>query len=172
MCRHQRNIHIEGYRGDKTIDEVLKFIGDESSDNKKNKDCKIKNKIKSGNEKGNDCDRPKNGEMKMSNYNSVEEVYTTVFQPIDSLDDESKLIKSSKKGKKKYQNKTNLLRNLHLPNRHLMSDINCLNLSQSGFLFKSLCVDSVCVCVCVLKMRQLIFSLANDPNLIRIGVLD
>jgi len=39
--------------------------------------------------------------MKMRNYNSVEEVSTTVFQPIDSLEDESKLIKSSKKGKKK-----------------------------------------------------------------------
>ncbi|KAE9541879.1 hypothetical protein AGLY_003870 [Aphis glycines] len=98
-----RSEDIKGYRGDKTIEEILKFIGVESSDSKKNKDCKIENKIKSPNEKSsdNDCNRPKNDEMKMSIYNSIEEVSTTIFQPIDSLDDESKLIKSSKKGKKK-----------------------------------------------------------------------
>jgi len=38
----------------------------------------------------------------MSNYNSVEKVSTTVFQPIESVDDESKLMKSSKKGKNDY----------------------------------------------------------------------
>ncbi|CAH1715217.1 unnamed protein product [Aphis gossypii] len=97
-----RSEDIKGYRGDKTIEEILKFIGDESGDSKKNKDCKIKNKIKSPNEKSsdNDCNRPKNDEMKMSIYNSIEEVSTTIFQPIDSLDNESKLIKSIKKGKK------------------------------------------------------------------------
>jgi hypothetical protein len=39
--------------------------------------------------------------MKMTKYNSVEEVSTTVFQHMDSSDDESKSIKSSKKSKKK-----------------------------------------------------------------------
>ncbi|CAH1712297.1 rhoGEF domain-containing protein gxcJ-like isoform X3 [Aphis gossypii] len=98
-----RSEDIQGYRGDKNIDEILKFIGDKSSDSKKNKGSKTKNKIKSRNGKGSDddCGRPKNGKMKMTKYNSVEEVSTTVFQPIDSSDDESKSIKSSKKSKKK-----------------------------------------------------------------------
>lgn len=39
--------------------------------------------------------------MKMTKYNSVEEVSTTVFQHMDSSDDESKSIKSNKKTKKK-----------------------------------------------------------------------
>ncbi|XP_060837806.1 titin homolog isoform X3 [Rhopalosiphum padi] len=98
-----RSEDIQGYRGDKNIDEILKFIGDKSSDSKKNKGSKTKNKIKSRNGKGSDddCGRPKNGKMKMTKYNSVEEVSTTVFQHMDSSDDESKSIKSSKKSKKK-----------------------------------------------------------------------
>ncbi|KAF0767878.1 rhoGEF domain-containing protein gxcJ-like isoform X3 [Aphis craccivora] len=52
----------------------------------------------------------------MTKYNSVEEISTTVFQPMDSSDNESK-----SKVVKKYQNKTNLLRNLHLLNIDLMS---------------------------------------------------
>lgn len=39
--------------------------------------------------------------MKMTKYNSVEEVSTTVFQHMDSSDDESKSVKSNKKSKKK-----------------------------------------------------------------------
>lgn len=39
--------------------------------------------------------------MKMTKYNSVEEVSTTVFQHMDSSDDESKSVKSNKKTKKK-----------------------------------------------------------------------
>ncbi|VVC29352.1 Hypothetical protein CINCED_3A017490 [Cinara cedri] len=98
-----RSEDIQGYRGDKNIDEILKFIGDKSSDNKKNKGSKTKNKIKSRNGKGSDdeCGRPKNRKMKMTKYNSVEEVSTTVFQHMDSSDDESKSIKSTKKAKKK-----------------------------------------------------------------------
>ncbi|XP_026810857.1 uncharacterized protein LOC113552266 isoform X1 [Rhopalosiphum maidis] len=98
-----RSEDIQGYRGDKNIDEILKFIGDKSGDSKKNKGSKTKNKIKSRNGKGSDddCGRPKNGKMKMTKYNSVEEVSTTVFQHMDSSDDESKSIKSSKKSKKK-----------------------------------------------------------------------
>lgn len=94
---------IQGYRGDKNIDEILKFIGDKSSDSKKNKGSKTKNKIKSRNGKGSDddCGRQKNRKMKMTKYNSVEEVSTTVFQHMDSSDDESKSVKSNKKAKKK-----------------------------------------------------------------------
>lgn len=98
-----RSEDIQGYRGDKNIDEILKFIGDKSSDGKKNKGSKTKNKIKSRNGKGSDddCGRPKNRKMKMTKYNSVEEVSTTVFQHMDSSDDESKSIKNNKKPKKK-----------------------------------------------------------------------
>lgn len=39
--------------------------------------------------------------MKMTKYNSVEEVSSTVFQHMDSSDDESKSIKNNKKAKKK-----------------------------------------------------------------------
>lgn len=81
----------------------MKFIGDKSSDSKKNKGSKTKNKIKSRNGKGSDddCGRPKNRKMKMTKYNSVEEVSTSVFQHMDSSDDESKSTKSNKKTKKK-----------------------------------------------------------------------
>ncbi|XP_025410764.1 uncharacterized protein LOC112683810 isoform X2 [Sipha flava] len=105
-----RSEDIQGYRGDKNIDEILKFIGDKSSDSKKNKGSKTKNKIKSRNGKGSDddCERSKNQKMKMTKYNSVEEVSITVFQHMDSSDDESKSIKSNKKQKKKVtkQNKS------------------------------------------------------------------
>lgn len=98
-----RSQDIQGYRGDKNIDEILKFIGDKSGDNKKSKSSKTKNKIKSRNGKGSDddCGRPKNRKMKMTKYNSVEEVSTTVFQHMDSSEDESKSIKINKKAKKK-----------------------------------------------------------------------
>ncbi|KAE9524710.1 hypothetical protein AGLY_014760 [Aphis glycines] len=91
-----RSEDIQGYRGDKNIDEILKFIGDKSSDSQKNK-------TNSRDGKGSDDDfgRPKNGEMKMTKYNSVEKVSTTVFQPMDSSNDESKSIKSFKQSKKK-----------------------------------------------------------------------
>ncbi|CAH1723147.1 unnamed protein product [Aphis gossypii] len=91
-----RSEDIQGYRGDKNIDEILKFIGDKSSDSQKNK-------INSRDGKGSDDDfgRPKNGKMKMTKYNSVENVSTTVFQPMDSSNDESKSIKSFKQSKKK-----------------------------------------------------------------------
>ncbi|XP_050057585.1 DNA ligase 1-like [Aphis gossypii] len=91
-----RSEDIQGYRGDKNIDEILKFIGDKSSDSQKNK-------INSRDGKGSDNDfgRPKNGKMKMTKYNSVENVSTTVFQPMDSSNDESKSIKSFKQSKKK-----------------------------------------------------------------------
>lgn len=81
----------------------MKFIGDKRTDGKKNKGSKTKNKIKSRNGKGSDddCGRPKNRKMKMTKYNSVEEVSSTVFQHMDSSDDESKSIKNTKKTKKK-----------------------------------------------------------------------
>jgi len=90
----------------------LKFIGDKSSDGKKNKGNKTKNKIKSRNGKGSDedCGRPKNRKMKITKYNSVEEVSTSVFQHMDSSEDESKSVKSNKKSKKKVtkQNKSSM----------------------------------------------------------------
>ncbi|KAF0773394.1 rhoGEF domain-containing protein gxcJ-like isoform X3 [Aphis craccivora] len=96
-------MNIQRYQGDKIIEE--NFIGDEkfvrvkSSDSKKNKDSKTKNKIKSQNRNSSDddCGRPKNGKMIITKYNSVEKVSTTVFKPMDNLDDESSSIKSSKK---------------------------------------------------------------------------
>ncbi|KAF0758464.1 putative leucine-rich repeat-containing protein isoform X4 [Aphis craccivora] len=98
-----RSEDIQGYRGEKSIDEILKFIGDKSSDSEKNKGSKTRNKIKcqNGNGSDDDCGIPKNGKMKMTDYNSVEKVSITVFQPMDSSNDESKLIKCSKKYKKK-----------------------------------------------------------------------
>lgn len=44
--------------------------------------------------------------MKITKYNSVEEVSTTVFQHMDSSDDESKSVKSNKKTKKKVPKKS------------------------------------------------------------------
>ncbi|XP_050441448.1 uncharacterized protein LOC126846228 isoform X2 [Adelges cooleyi] len=92
---------IQGYRGDKNIDEILKFIGDLNDDSKKCKGSKTKNKSRNGKGSDDDCGRPKNRKMKMTKYNSVEEVSTTVFQHMDSSDDESKSMKSIKKSKKK-----------------------------------------------------------------------
>ncbi|XP_050547848.1 bromodomain-containing protein DDB_G0270170-like isoform X4 [Daktulosphaira vitifoliae] len=93
--------NIQGYRGDKNIDEILKFIGDLSNDSKKNKTTKIKNKNRNGKGSDDDSGRPKNRKGMKIKYNSVEEVSSSIFQPMDSSDDESKSIKSCKKSKKK-----------------------------------------------------------------------